>query len=331
MKKILNQVDDYVDDALQGLCLAHPEQYRRHARRIIVRAKPGRQGKVGIVTGGGSGHFPLFAGYVGQGLVDACAVGNVFAGPAIDDCMQAMEAADHGAGVLRLYGNYGGDKMNFDMAGELLEGQGLRSTSLRVADDIASAPLAERHKRRGVAGLVYVYKIAGAKAEQEGASLEAVTEVATRAAQGCHTIGVALSSCVVPEAGRPTFDIGADEIEMGMGIHGEPGIWRGPLQSADRLADEMLERLWEDAGLARGEQVSLMVNSLGATPLEELYILYARVAGQLAQRGVALALPRVGRYATSMEMAGASISLLRLDSELASLLQAPAQCPFWSV
>jgi dihydroxyacetone kinase-like protein len=332
MKKIMNDPAAYVDEMLDGLCMAHPESYRRLGEdgRVIARASGPVGGKVGIVSGGGSGHLPLFTGYVGKGLLDACAIGNVFAGPSVGDCVDGMRAADSGAGVLRLYGNYGGDRMNFDMAGEMLELDGMKTTTVLVADDIASASRADQHKRRGVAGLVYAFKVAGAKADQSGASLSDVTQTARKAAGACGSIGVALTPCVVPEAGKPTFTIADDEMEMGMGIHGEPGIWRGKLASADTIVAEMLERLLADMDIGRGERVSVLVNSLGAIPHEELYILYRFVARELAAKGIAIVAPLIGRYATSMEMAGASLTFLRLDGELETLLRAPATCPFWS-
>jgi dihydroxyacetone kinase-like protein len=332
VKKILNRPQAYVDEMLDGLVAAHPESFRRLGDdgRVIARAGGALPGKVGIVTGGGSGHLPVFLGYVGDGLLDACAVGNVFAGPRVDDCQAAARAADGGAGVLQLYGNYGGDRMNFDMAQEFLEMDGMRVASVRVADDVASAPPAERAKRRGVAGMVYAYKIAGARAA-EGASLDEVAAAATKAADACRSIGVALTPCVVPESGKASFTIGEGEIEFGMGIHGEPGIWRGALKSADALVDEMLDRLLPEVDAGRGSRVAVLVNSLGATPHEELYILYRRVAQVLAGRGATPVMPLVGRYATSMEMAGASLTLMPLDAELERLLRAPASCPFWKV
>jgi phosphoenolpyruvate---glycerone phosphotransferase subunit DhaK len=331
MKKILNEPLAYVDEMLDGLCLAHPDVYRRagESGRVIARAAPAREGKVGVVSGGGSGHLPLFTGYVGTGLLDACAIGNVFAGPTVGDCIDAMREADHGAGVLRLYGNYGGDRMNFDMAGELAELDGLESTTVLVTDDVASASAQESAKRRGVAGVVYAYRFAGAKAEQEGASLADVTAVARKAVAGCRSIGVALTPCIVPEVGKPGFTIDDGEIEMGMGIHGEPGLWRGPLKPADALVQEMLERLVSDLDTTRGERVSVLVNSLGATPYEELYIVFRAVARELQTRGLQIVQPLVGRYATSMEMTGVSLTIQRLDSELERLLSAPAVSPFW--
>lgn len=332
MKKLLNSPGDYADEALEGMCLAHPGVYRRlgETGRVVARAGGMRKGKVGLVSGGGSGHMPTFAGYVGEGLLDACSVGNVFAGPSVVDCADAIKAADGGAGALLLFGNYGGDKMNFSMAAEMAAEDGVPTETVLVADDVGSAGGDERAKRRGVAGLVYAYKIAGAKAEQAGASLADVAKAARKAVDATRSIGIALSSCTVPEAGKPTFAIGDDEMEMGMGIHGEPGIRRGPLLSADKAADEMLEALLDDGQIAKGERVSLLVNSLGATPLEELYILYRRVRESLGKRGVEIVMPLVGRYVTSMEMAGASLTLCRLDEELESLLRAPARCPYWS-
>jgi dihydroxyacetone kinase-like protein len=332
VKKILNSPQDYVDEMLEGLVAAHPEALCRLGNdgRVIARTGGAVKGKVGIVTGGGSGHLPVFLGYVGEGLLDACAVGNVFAGPRVDDCQAAARAADGGAGVLQLYGNYGGDRMNFDMAQEFLELEGMQVASVRVADDVASATPAEGSRRRGVAGMVYAFKIAGACAA-EGATLQEVTAAAHKAADACRSIGVALTPCVVPESGKASFLIDDNEIEFGMGIHGEPGIWRGAMKTADALADEMLEHLLPEVQLGRGTRVAVLVNSLGATPHEELYILYRRIAKVLADRGATPVMPLVGRYATSMEMAGASLTLMPLDSELERLLKAPATCPFWRV
>ena len=332
MKKILNAPAAYANEALAGMCMAHPDTYRQigETGRVIARRAPIRQGKVGLVSGGGSGHLPTFAGFVGHGLLDACAVGNVFAGPSVLDCMEAVKSADGGQGVLLLFGNYGGDKMNFAMAAEMLAAEGIPTATVLAADDVGSAPRAERHKRRGVAGLVYAYKIAGAKAEQSGTRLDTLAALAQRAADATVTLGVALTPCTVPEAGQPTFTLGDDEMEIGMGIHGEPGIRRGPLMAADDIAREMLDSLLKDSGIGPGARVSVMVNSLGATPLEELYIVYRYVARQLAGQDITVTCPLIGRYATSMEMAGASLSLIALDDELENLLRQPADCPHWS-
>ena len=330
MKKILNAPSAYVDETLAGLCAAYPSSYKLASARVVARASGPVPGKVGIVTGGGSGHLPVFLGYVGDGLLDACAVGNVFAGPRVADCMSAFQAADGGAGLLALYGNYGGDRMNFEMAIEELASDTFKCNSVRLADDVASAPVAERHKRRGVAGMVFAFKIAGACAAA-GGSLAEVTAAAQKAADACRSIGVALTPCTVPESGRASFEIAATEIEFGMGIHGEPGIWRGPLKSADALTDEMLDLMLPELNLAKGSSTAVLVNSLGATPHEELFIVYRRIAAVLAGRRVRIVMPLIGRYATSMEMTGMSLTLMPLDGELERLLQAPADCPFWKV
>lgn len=332
MKKILNRPTDYVDEMLDGLCAAHPQYYRRTGAegRVVVRKDSPIRGKVGIVTGGGSGHLPVFTGYLGAGLLDACAIGDVFSSPGVDLMSDAIRAADGGAGVLRLYGNYGGDCMNFDMAGELVEMEGIRTTTALVTDDVASAGPEERHKRRGVAGLVFCYKMAGAKAAAS-TSLDEVTALAQKAVDSCRSVGVALTPCTVPCAGRPTFTISEDEMEIGMGIHGEPGVRRGPLRKADEIVGEMLEMLLADMPLASGDRVSVLVNSLGATPIEELYIAYRYVAAKLKELGVTVVSPLVGRYATSMEMAGMSLTFSKLDAELEALLKAPCDCPFLKV
>jgi len=332
MKKILNDVYSYVDEMLEGLCAAHPEFYAQVSpgARVIRRPDAPIQGKVGIVTGGGSGHLPVFTGYVGRGLLDAAAIGDVFASPSADQIAEAMRAASGGAGVLRLYGNYGGDVMNFDMAGEMVEMEDIASTTVILTDDVASARPEEVEKRRGVAGMVYAFKIAGAAADA-GKDLGDVTHVAQKAADACRSIGAALTPCTVPQAGRPTFEIADDEMEMGMGIHGEPGVWRGKLRKADEIAAEMVDKLLADQPLSKGDRASVLINSLGATPHEELYILYRYVKGRLDDLGVEIVAPLVGRYATSMEMSGISFTFCKLDGELDGYLKAPAACAFWKV
>jgi dihydroxyacetone kinase-like protein len=329
MKKILNRTENYVIEMLEGLCAAHPRYFKRRGAegRVLARPEAPMAGKVGIVTGGGSGHLPVFTGYLGPGLLDACAIGEVFASPGVEPMAEAIRAANGGAGVLRLYGNYGGDVMNFDMAGEIVEFEGIRTTTVLVADDVASAGPAERSKRRGVAGMIYCFKIAGAKAAAM-ASLDEVTAAAQKAADHCRSVGVALTPCTVPAAGRPTFTIGENEMEIGMGIHGEPGVRRGKLRTADEIVGEMAQMLLADMPLAAGDRVSVLVNSLGATPLEELYICYRYVARELGAKGVTILAPLVGRYATSMEMAGLSLTFCKLDEEMEALLTAPCDCPF---
>jgi dihydroxyacetone kinase-like protein len=331
MKKLMNEPTHYVEEMLDGLVLAHPSLMRDGtAGRVIRRSAPMRSGKVGVVSGGGSGHLPLFTGYVGEGLLDSCSIGNVFEGPNVDSCVDAIRLANGGNGVLCLYGNYGGDRMNFDMACEILADEGIATATVLGNDDVASAGPEERQKRRGVAGIIFAYKAAGAKAE-EGADLNEVMRVARKAVEATRTIGVALAPCQVPTAMKPTFTLGEDEIEMGMGIHGEPGIWRDKMKSADDIVDEMLTRLLADRPAEASDRVSILVNSLGATPLEELFILYRRAVERLSQEGLRITQPLVGSFATSMEMAGASISLCFVDDELTHLLAAPASCPFWRV
>ena len=331
MKKLMNAPATYVEDVLAGLVAAHPELVLDgESRRVIRRGAGAAAGKVGIASGGGSGHLPLFTGYVGDGLLTACSIGNVFEGPNLASCMEAIRLADGGAGVLLLFGNYGGDKMNFAMAAEMLEDEGIVTRTVLGTDDIASAAPEDAAKRRGVAGIIYAYKIAGAAAEA-GRDLEAVARIAQKAVDHTRSIGVALTSCQVPGAAAPNFQIAEDEIEMGMGIHGEPGIWRGKLKPATDLVEEMLERLLGELPALAGRRVSLLVNGLGATPLDELFIVYAEAARRLGAAGYTIVQPLVGNYVTSMEMAGMSLSLIALDDELESLLAAPASCPFWKV
>lgn len=329
MKKLINNPANYVDEVVEGLCSAHSDIYSigGETSRVLHKTQASN-GKVGVVSGGGFGHLPLFAGYVGEGLLDACAVGDVFASPDMNPMLESIHFADSGQGVLCIVGNYGGDRMNFDMAGEMAEMEDIRTTKVIVSDDVASAGPEEAEKRRGVAGAVLVFKVAGAAAA-EGRSLDDTTAAAQNAADNCRSMGVALSSCTVPQAGKPTFEIADDEIELGMGIHGEPGVWRGKNKPVDEIVDEIVDALLKDRPLDQGARVSVLVNGLGATPIEELYLIYRRVKYRLDDAGVNIVFPMVGNYATSMEMAGASVTIMKLDEDLESLLSAPANCPFW--
>jgi dihydroxyacetone kinase-like protein len=331
MKKIINDPQAFVDEYLEGLLLAYPHALRSVTadRRALVRADAPVTGKVGIVTGGGSGHLPVFLGYVGAGLADGVAVGNVFASPPAKHMHAATKAVNGGAGVLYLYGNYAGDRMNFEMAEELAEAEGIEVKQVLVSDDVASAPKGHEAERRGIAGLFFAYKIAGARAE-ERASLAEVKAAAELALANTRTLGVALSPCTVPAVGKPTFSLGDDEMEIGMGIHGEPGIQRGPLETADKIAAALLERLLIDRPYVAGDEVAVLVNSLGATPPEELYILYRAAHRDLAAAGIRVHRAYIGEYATSLEMAGASLTLLRLDADLKRWLDAPAKSPFFT-
>lgn len=330
MKKLINAPEAFVDEMIEGLLAAHPQALKSVSadNRSLVRADSPRQGKVGIVTGGGSGHLPVFLGYVGQGLADGVAVGGVFQSPSAEQIFTATQGVDGGAGVLYLYGNYQGDVMNFEMASELADMEDIPTKHVLVSDDIASAPPENWRRRRGVAGLFFAYKIAGAKAETM-ATLDEVAAAADKAVANTRSIGVALSPCTIPEVGRPSFSIGEDEMEIGMGIHGEPGISRGKLQPADVVAEDMVARLLADLPLGKGDEVAVLINGLGSTPLEELYIIYRQVAKILAGEGIEVYRNYVGEFATSLEMAGCSISLLKLDDELKELLDAPANSPFF--
>lgn len=326
MQKIINEPGSFVDEVIEGILLAHPDRLRviNSDPRVLARPADAR-GRVGIVTGGGSGHLPLFLGYVGQGLCSAVAVGNVFSSPSAEQMLAAIEAADEGAGVLCLYGNYGGDIFNFDLACDLAEG--IETRTVLGIDDVMSAPAERASTRRGVAGLVFAYKIAGAAAERAD-DLAEVTRLAEKAVRATGTAGVGISPTILPEAGTPTFTLADGDMEIGIGIHGEPGAHRGLLESADQIAGRLLEPIVRDLTLSSGDRVAVLVNGLGATPLEELYLLYRRVHHELVNAGIVVSRLLVGEYATSLEMAGASVSLMRLDDELIELLDAPASTPF---
>ncbi|PJI08011.1 MULTISPECIES: dihydroxyacetone kinase subunit DhaK [Clostridium] len=330
MKKLMNKAEDFPRETIEGIVLAHPESLKmvNDNFRCIVRADERKKGKVAIATGGGSGHLPTFLGYVGYGLADGVTVGNVFASPSAECMYEVDKAIDNGAGVLHLYGRYGGDIMNFGMAADLASMDDIEVEEVLVTDDVASAPKGEEDKRRGVAGLFYAYKIAGAAAEKMY-SLKEVKEVTQKAVDNTRTMGVALTPCTVPEAGKPTFTIADDEMEIGMGIHGEPGIERGKLKTNDEVVEIMLNKIIEDLPYKEGDEVSVLVNGLGATPLEELYIAYRKVNEILTSKGIKIYRNYVGEFATSMEMAGMSLTLLKLDDELKELLDFKAYSPFF--
>ena len=330
MKKFINQPKQFVDEMLEGILMAHPDQlaFASGDRRCIIRAGAPVKGKVGIATGGGSGHLPLFLGYVGQGMLDGCSVGGVFQSPSAEQMMNVTKAIDGGAGVLYIYGNYGGDIMNFDMARDMAAMENITVEQVVGAEDVASAPRGQEGKRRGVAGIFFLYKCAGAMADTR-APLDEVKRIAEKAAANVRTMGVALSPNIVPEVGKPQFTIGENEMEIGMGIHGEPGIRRGPLKPVDAIVEEMMEPVLGDLPFAGGSEVAVLINGLGATPLEELYLVYRKVGLILKDRKIDVFRAYVGEFATSLEMAGASVSLLRLDPELKKLLSMPARTPFF--
>ncbi len=330
MRKIINDPDAFVDEVIEGLLLAHPTSLRAASddNRALVRADAPLDGRVGIVTGGGSGHIPLFLGYVGKGLASGVAVGNVFSSPSSEQIFEATKAVDGGAGVLYLYGNYGGDVFNFDLAADLADLEDIETATVLGTDDVESAPKDRSADRRGVAGIVFLYKVAGAAAER-GDSLAEVVRIATKAGDRLRTAGVGLSPTILPAAGKPTFTLDDGEMEIGIGIHGERGVHRGPLESADEITNRLLGSILSDLALEAGARVAVMVNGLGATPAEELYVMYRRVRQTLDAAGIVVHRPYVGEYATSLEMAGASITIFALDEELTELLDAPASSPFF--
>lgn len=330
MKKILNDPSEFVTEMLEGLYRAHPQQlaYAANDRHCLVRRDAPVNGKVALATGGGSGHLPVFLGYVGQGMLSGCAIGDIFQSPSADQMLEVTRRIHGGKGVLYLYGNYGGDVMNFDMAAEMAAMEDIEVRTLLVKDDVASAPTDRAEMRRGVAGMVFAFKIAGAKADQ-GANLDEVERCAKKALECTRTMGVALSPCTLPAVGRPTFEIGEGEMELGMGIHGEKGVRRAPLETADQIASEMLARVLVELDMQPGDRVAVMVNGLGATPLEELYILFRRVSLLLEEKKIDVHQAFVGEYATSLEMAGASLTVMKLDDELQQLLDHPASTPFF--
>lgn len=325
MKKILNKPEEYTDDMLRGIYEAHKGEvkYAGNDLRCYCTAKK-IPGKVAIITGGGTGHLPLFLGYVGEGLLDGCGVGSVFQSPSPEEIFEITREVEAGSGVLYLYGNYTGDVMAFDMASEMCEMEGIRTASITGADDVCSG---DPSVRRGVAGIFFMYKAAGAEAARMG-TLEEVLAAARKAKDGTITVGFALTPCVIPEIGHANFSLDENEMAMGMGIHGEPGIWNGPVKSSRELAQESLDTILKDMPLDSGEEVSVLINGLGATSQEELYILCGDVLKLLKDKGIRVYRSFVGEYATSMEMAGASVSLCRTDQEMKEYLDYPVHTPF---
>jgi dihydroxyacetone kinase len=325
MKKLINDPFDFVEEMIDGFCSAHDDLVKRVGRRAIARIDAPIMGKVGVVVGGGSGHLPLYTAFVGKGGADAAPAGNIFASPPAKPILEATRAANGGRGVLYFYGNYAGDVLNFDRAAALAEAEGIHVVTVLGTDDVASAPASEIENRRGIAGAFLVVKVACAKAETM-ADLDAVAAATRKANSNTRTMGVALSACTVPANGKPTFSLGDDEMEIGLGIHGEPGMRRAKIEPVDKIVDEMVEKILADMDYAGGD-VAVLVDGLGATPYEELYVMYRRVKQILDAHKIAIRHKFVGEYATSLEMAGASVSLMRLDSELDAMLAMPMRTP----
>jgi phosphoenolpyruvate---glycerone phosphotransferase subunit DhaK len=327
MKKLINATDDVVREALEGVEAAHGDRFKvSYEPAYVVRSDAPVKGKVGVISGGGSGHEPMHGGLVGRGMLDAACPGEVFTSPTPDQMLEATKAVDGGAGVLHIVKNYTGDILNFEMAADLAKGEGIEVTSVVTNDDVAVQDSLYTAGRRGVGVTVLLEKIVGAAAE-EGKSLAEITELAQRVNSEGRSMGMALTSCTVPAAGEPTFQLGEDEMEIGIGIHGEPGRERMPLEPADQITERLAAAIVDDLPYREGDQVLAFVNGLGGTPVLELYIVYRALKRFLDGRGITIARNLVGPYMTSLEMAGMSITLLRLDDELIRLWDAPVDTP----
>ena len=325
MNRIFNNPDEVVEDMLQGYLRVHADQVARADNpRVVKHVRAPMSGKVGVVTGGGSGHEPAFLGYVGDNLIDAVAIGEIFSSPTAKSFYDAFKAAESGKGVACLYGNYAGDNMNVKMAIKMAEKDGIKVRTVVANDDVPSAPKTEREKRRGVAGEVLMWKVGGAKAAM-GGGLDEVIAAAQKAIDNCRSIGIGLSACTIPAVGKPNFHINDGEMEVGIGHHGEPGIKVMKTRPAKEMADLMLETVLPDLPFASGQEVAVLISGLGATPINELYILYARIAEVLAQKGLAVRQNFVGNLFTSLEMMGVTLTLMKLDEELKACLAYPCR------
>lgn len=325
MKKIINSVEQVENEMVLGMAKAYPQYVRKlDCGNVVVRAHK-KEGKVALISGGGSGHEPAHGEYVGEGMLDAAVSGAVFTSPTPDQIFEGIKAVATDKGVLMVIKNYTGDVMNFEMAGEMAQMEGIKVAQVVVNDDVAVKDSLYTVGRRGVAGTVFVHKIAGAKAET-GASLEEVQAVAQKVIDNVRTMGMAIRPCTVPAAGQPGFELRDDEMEVGIGIHGEPGTHREPLKKADEIVDLLLDKILADLDYS-GKEVAVMINGAGATPLMELFIVNNHLSDVLAEKGIKVYKTLVGEYMTSIEMEGFSISLLRLDDELKELLDAKADTP----
>jgi dihydroxyacetone kinase-like protein len=325
MQRIINDPNLVVEDMLKGFLKAHPDIVTSTDNpRVVKFADAPVAGKVGIVTGGGSGHKPAFIGYVGKNMCDAVAVGEIFSSPSAQAFLDAFKAANSGAGVACLYGNYAGDNMNVKMAKRMAEKEGIRVETVVANDDVASAPKTERDKRRGVAGEVLMWKVGGARAAL-GGSLEEVIAAAQKAIDNTRSVGVGLTPCTIPAVGKPNFTIEEGKMEMGIGHHGEPGVEISDLKSADEIAQSIMDLILPDLPFEQGDEVVVLLSGLGATPVMELYILYNKVEAILAEHGISVYRPYVGNYFTSLEMMGATVTVMKLDDELKTLIDLEAK------
>jgi dihydroxyacetone kinase-like protein len=330
MQRFLNDPNDLVDETVRGFVRAHADLVKLHPEnhRVVLSQQAGEPGRVGVVTGGGSGHEPAFIGYTGRNMVDAVAVGELFSSPTAKSFADAIRAANGGNGVVVLYGNYAGDNMNVKMAQRVVAKDGIEVLTVVANDDVVSAPLSEREKRRGVAGEILMWKVGGAKAAT-GASAEAVRASAQKAIDNCRSVGVGLGPCTLPAVGHPNFQIEPGSMEVGIGHHGEPGTRVVPLGKADEVADEMTALVLDDFEATGGipGEVAVLVSGLGATPVNELYVLFDRIAHQIEARGARVHKAWVGNYFTSLEMVGATLTVMALDDELKELIATPVAAP----
>lgn len=328
MQRFVNNPDDVVDETVAGFVRVHADLVHLDPNnaRVVVSNAAGEANRVGVVTGGGSGHEPAFIGYTGRNMVDAVAVGELFSSPTAKSFHDAIKAADGGAGVAVLYGNYAGDNMNVKMATKMAKKDGIKVATVVANDDVCSAPADEMEKRRGVAGEIFMWKIGGAKAAT-GADLDAVIAAAQKAIDSCRSVGVGLGPCTLPAVGHPNFEIKPGTMEIGIGHHGEPGVRVAPLAEANAVADDMVKIVMDDHTLPEGTEVAVLVSGLGATPVNELYILFDRIAQQIEGRGMKIHAQFVGNYFTSLEMVGATLTVMALDDELKDLLGAKAASP----
>jgi dihydroxyacetone kinase-like protein len=326
MKKLINTPDTLVDEELAGMAAAHGDLIRIEQPNVVVRKDAPRAGKVAVISGGGSGHEPMHGGFVGMGMLDAACPGAVFTSPVPDQMLAATKAVNGGAGVLHIVKNYTGDIMNFDIAAELARAEGIDVEAVVIADDVAVKDSLYTAGRRGVGGTVLAEKIVGAAAEA-GADLATVKALCEKVQNNVRSMGMALTSCTVPAAGKPTFDIGDDEMEIGIGIHGEPGRERRKLATADEITEALATPVLDDMPFQKGDRVLAFVNGMGGTPLIELYVVYRKLNEIVAGRGITIERNLVGNYITSLEMAGCSITLLKLDDELVRYWDAPVHTP----
>ena len=327
MKKLINGVDNIVDEMLNGMVKAHPEYVERvPGTDVVARTGAKKTDKVALISGGGSGHEPAHGGFVGRGMLDAAVAGAVFTSPTPDQVYEAIHAVDAGKGVLLIIKNYTGDVMNFEMAADMARDEDIEVDQVIVADDVAVENSTWTTGRRGIAGTIFVHKIAGAAAE-EGRSLADVKAVAEKVIANVRSMGMAVAPCTVPAVGKPSFELEEDEVEIGIGIHGEPGTHREKISDANATADTLLDKILAEGIYGEGDEVAVMINGMGGTPLMELYLINDHVADVLAGKGIKVAKTLVGNFMTSLDMEGFSITLLKLDDELKALLNAPADTP----